>query len=184
MSTGWADNALTEDCCRNPRKYVTQGLYPMNVEVLSPHLEQDIPDKDSINVWLSPNISLSIVIIKCVESMSVRAETGWKYNMSIKDVGHTCSLHECHILFCFAAQLLQTKQTATLAGCCSHNAPVPPTSCLRYSWSVSNAKLLANSQGHWNKGEECDDKCPQLEADFGLVVQVIHGQDQKRGAEE
>ena len=47
--------------------------YPMNVKVFPSHLEQDVSDQDAINVGLGPDVGLSIVIAKCVESVGVGA---------------------------------------------------------------------------------------------------------------
>ena len=47
--------------------------YPMNVELLSSHLEQDVSDEDAINVGLGPDVGLSVVIVECVEPVGVGA---------------------------------------------------------------------------------------------------------------
>ena len=45
----------------------------MNVELFPSHLEQDVSDEDAINVWLGPDVGLSIVVVECVESVGVGA---------------------------------------------------------------------------------------------------------------
>ena len=47
--------------------------HPVNVELLSSHLEEDVSDQDAINVGLGPDVGLSIVIAECVESVGVGA---------------------------------------------------------------------------------------------------------------
>ena len=56
---------------------------------------------------------------------------------------------------------------------------------LRYSGSVTDAELVLDSDGHRDQAEHGDDREPPLEAEVVVpLVQVVHGEDEERGAEE
>ena len=56
---------------------------------------------------------------------------------------------------------------------------------LRYSGSVTDAELVLDGDGHGDQAEHGDDHEPPLEAEVAVpLVQVVHGEDEERGAEE
>ena len=56
---------------------------------------------------------------------------------------------------------------------------------LRYSASVTDAELVLDGDGHRDQAEHGDDHEPPLEAEVAIpLVQVVHGEDEERCAEE